>query len=111
MQRVVGHLASSSPAAAAGGDGGASDDRQLRMGERERELLMDVIDNEFRTSHNSKYNSQLETEFAERLSQPGEPPLYGIGHNNGTCTMHTALWAAGLRDGDDIAKLTRLSFC
>jgi perosamine synthetase len=107
LQRVAAHLVQSigCGGGGAGGDdasGGPSDYRQLRMGTKEREYVMDVIDNEFRTSHNSKYNSRLETDFAARWSTPGEPPLYGIGHNNGTCTMHTALWAAGLRDGDEV---------
>jgi perosamine synthetase len=95
LRRLVAHLAA---------DGNApttSDGRQLRMRGREREYVLDVLDNEFRTSHNSKYNSQLETAFAERWSTPDQR-LYGIGHNNGTCTMHTALWAAGLRDGDEV---------
>jgi perosamine synthetase len=94
-------------ATAAAGAGPAptlSDGRQLRIGEREREYVLDVLDNEFRTSGNSKYNSLLESAFAERFGAhaTGGEDMYAIGHQNGTATMHTALWAAGLRAGDEV---------
>ena len=101
LRRAAAHVVASSPASSGGSPPTLSDDRQLRMGGNERGYVLDVLDNEFRTSHNSKYNSELETAFAERWSTP-EDIFYGIGHNNGTCTMHTALWAAGLRDGDEV---------
>ena len=83
---------------------GSSDGRQLRVGEREREYVLDVLDNEFRTSGNSKYNSLLETAFAARFGAHASSgkEMFGIGHQNGTATMHTALWAAGLRAGDEV---------
>ena len=104
LRRVGAHLLLSTPAAGEEDDGasppGPSDGRQLRMGQKEREYVLDVLDNEFRTSGNSKYNARLESAFAERWSSSG--PMFAIGHNNGTCTMHTALWAAGLRPGDEV---------
>lgn len=68
-----------------------------RITGKEREYVSEVLDGEFRTSINGKYNKLLEIEFAKTFCMP-----FAIGHVNGTATMHTALVAAGLQAGDKV---------
>merc|ERR1711939_340174 len=68
-----------------------------RMSEKEREYVNDVLDRQFDTTKNSKYNTALEAAFAERFKMP-----FGIGMVNGTCTMHTALVCEGIGAGDEV---------
>jgi len=67
------------------------------MSEKEREYVNDVLDRQFDTTKNSKYNTALEAAFAERFKMP-----FGIGMVNGTCTMHTALVCEGIGAGDEV---------
>ena len=68
-----------------------------RITDLERKYINDVLDNEFATSLNSIYNNKLESAFAKEFNAK-----YAIGHANGTCTMHTALAALGVKAGDEV---------
>ncbi len=68
-----------------------------RFSDLEKKYVLDVIENEFRTSMNSTYNNKLEQAFAKTFSSN-----YAIGHSNGTVTMHTALAALGVKAGDEV---------
>lgn len=68
-----------------------------RMTNLEKQYVLDVLDNEFATSQNSVYNNRLEREFADKVGCK-----YAIGHVNGTSTMHTALAALGVGEGDEV---------
>lgn len=68
-----------------------------RISDLEIKYVLDALKGEFRSSVNGKYNKLIEAEFAKRFNMP-----YGIGHVNGTATMHSALVAAGLKPGDKV---------
>lgn len=68
-----------------------------RISEIEKKYVLDVLDNEFETSKNSIYNNKLEKQFAERFNVK-----YAIGHCNGTATLHVALLACGVGEGDEV---------
>lgn len=68
-----------------------------RMTELEKKYVMEVLDNEFATSHNSTFNNRLEAAFASMFHTQ-----YAIGHCNGTATLHTALLACGIQPGDEV---------
>lgn len=68
-----------------------------RVGEAERKYVLDVLDKEFSTSNNSIYNNLLEKRYAEKVGCS-----FAIGHVNGTATMHTALAALGVKNGDEV---------
>ena len=68
-----------------------------RLGDLEKRYVLDVIDKGFSTTNNSIYNNLLEKKFAQVIGCD-----YAIGHVNGTATMHTALYALGVRPGDEV---------
>lgn len=68
-----------------------------RFTDLEKKYVLDVIDSEFNTSKNSIYTNLLEKRFAEKFSAK-----FAIGHSNGTVTMHTALAALGVKEGDEV---------
>lgn len=68
-----------------------------RISDLEKKHVAEVLDNGFRTSKNSIYNSKLETAFAKAFSIN-----YAIGHINGTATLHTALAALNVQAGDEV---------
>ena len=68
-----------------------------RLSELEKKYVLDVIDKGFSTTSNSIYNNLLEKKFAQMVGCD-----YAIGHVNGTATMHTALYALGVRPGDEV---------
>merc|ERR1711865_113459 len=68
-----------------------------RFTEKEYEYVKDVLDRRFDTQKNSKYNVELEKQFAEKFNMP-----FGIGMVNGTCTMQCALVAEGIGKGDEV---------
>lgn len=68
-----------------------------RISDLERKYVLEALDNEFNTSQNSVFNSRLEKQFAERFNVK-----YAIGHVNGTATMHAALFAAGVKPGEEV---------
>ena len=68
-----------------------------RIGQREREYVLEVLDSQFRSSAGSNMTNRLEKEFAKRFGVK-----YAIAHINGTATMHSALAAAGIGPGDEV---------
>ena len=68
-----------------------------RISDIEKKYVMDALDNQFETSKNSIYNNKLEAAFAERFHS-----RYAIGHCNGTATLHVALMACGVGEGDEV---------
>lgn len=68
-----------------------------RIGSLERKYVMEVLDNGFRTSANSEFNTRLETGFAGLFGSK-----YAIGLVNGTATLHTALAACGVKPGEEV---------
>ncbi len=68
-----------------------------RIGERERQYILEVLDTQFRSSAGSLMTSRLEKLFAEKFQV-----RHAIAHVNGTATMHSALAAAGVGPGDEV---------
>ncbi len=68
-----------------------------RFTELEKKYVLEVIDNEFNTSKNSIFGNRLESSFSDILGVE-----YSIAHVNGTATMHTALAALGVKQGDEV---------
>ena len=68
-----------------------------RIDSLERKYVNDVLDKAFASSLNSIYNNKLEKQFTEMFDMK-----YAIGHCNGTATMHTALAALGVKQGDEV---------
>lgn len=68
-----------------------------RITELEKKYINDVLDNSFSSSHNYSFVSRLEKEFAKRLDSK-----YAIAMVNGTVTLHAALEAAGVGEGDEV---------
>ena len=68
-----------------------------RISELEKKYVLEVLNNEFETSKNSLFNNRLEEEFANRFNTK-----YAIGHCNGTATLHVALLACGVGEGDEV---------
>ncbi len=71
--------------------------KMKRITSLEHQYISEVLDNEFRTSKKSIFNQRLEHAFVEKFNIG-----YAIAHNNGTCTMHTALAALGVGAGDEV---------
>ena len=68
-----------------------------RFSNLETEYVLEVLNNSFRNSKNSIFNSRLEKKFAEIFKS-----IFAIGIVNGTCTMHAALHALGVNPGDEV---------
>lgn len=68
-----------------------------RFSDLEKKYVNQVIDNEFSTSKNSIFCNRLESSFSSILGIE-----YSISHVNGTATMHTALAALGVQEGDEV---------
>ena len=68
-----------------------------RIGDLEKEYVMEVLDTQFRTSAGSIMTKRLENAFAEKFGVK-----YAIAHANGTATLHSALAAAGVGPGDEV---------
>lgn len=68
-----------------------------RFSDLEKKYVNEVIDNEFSTSKNSIFCNRLESSFSSLLGVE-----YSISHVNGTATMHTALAALGVKEGDEV---------
>jgi len=68
-----------------------------RISDLERKYVSEVLDQQFKTSSGSIMNTRLENAIAE---------LYGVKYVitfvNGTTTMHAALLAAGIKEGDEV---------
>lgn len=68
-----------------------------RVSELEKQYVLDALENEFRSSKNYSYVTLLEKKFAEKYNSK-----YAIAMNNGTVTLHAALEAAGVGEGDEV---------
>jgi perosamine synthetase len=68
-----------------------------RISGLERKYVLEVLDNEFRTSAGSMFASRLEAKFAEMYGTE-----FAISHINGTATLHSALAAVGVQPGDEV---------
>lgn len=69
----------------------------MRISEKERAYVSEVLDSQFRTSAGGMMTKRLEEKFAELFRVK-----YAISHNNGTATMHSALAAIGVGPGDEV---------
>ena len=79
-----------------------------RIGEKERAYVEEVLATEFSNSKNSGILGRFEKAFGEKFGMK-----YAIAHVNGTATLHSALYAAGVRAGDEVitTPLTMSATC
>ena len=63
----------------------------------EKEYVLDVLNSQFSSSSGSRYVNKLEKLAAEQYGVK-----YALAFNNGTATMHAALEAMGVREGDEV---------
>ncbi len=75
----------------------ASGKKIPRVTPKAYDYVREVLDFGFHNAHSPGMTARLEREFAERFGQK-----YGIAHANGTCTMQSALMAAGVGVGDEV---------
>ena len=68
-----------------------------RFSELEKKYVLEVLDNQFRTSKNNLFTARLETKFAEMFHRE-----FAVSFVNGTATMHAALAALGVKPGDEV---------
>jgi len=68
-----------------------------RISEKEKSYVNEVLSYQFKTSSGSIMNTRLENAFAELYGSK-----YAITFVNGTTTMHAALLAAGVVEGDEV---------
>ena len=78
-------------------EGNTNMKRIKRISDLERKYVNEVLDGEFKSSHNYKMVTRLEKEFAERFNCK-----YAVAMTNGTATLHAALEAAGVGEGDEV---------
>jgi len=68
-----------------------------RITGNEKKYVLDVLESEFSSSSGSKFVNRLEKLAAEQYKVK-----YALAFNNGTATMHTALEAMGIGEGDEV---------
>src|SRR3989338_11296464 len=68
-----------------------------RIGKKERKYVEEVLATDFSNSKNNGILGRFEKAFAEKFGVK-----YAIAHVNGTATLHSALYAAGVRAGDEV---------
>jgi perosamine synthetase len=68
-----------------------------RIGDKEEEYVKEVLHSEFRGPRDTKMLRRAEEAFSKRMGVE-----YSVGHINGTATLHSALYAAGVRAGDEV---------
>lgn len=68
-----------------------------RVGANELEYVKQVLETEFRSASGATFMRRLEETFAGRYGMP-----YAISFVNGTATMHAALEAMGIGEGDEV---------
>ncbi len=68
-----------------------------RVSKRERDYVEEVLQSQFRTSAGGKMTRRLEEAFARTFGV-----RYAVSLCNGTATLHTALLAAGVGQGDEV---------
>ena len=72
-------------------------DRIARIGDTERAYVEEVLASDFSNSRNAGIIGRFEKAFAEKIGT-----AYAVSHLNGTATLHSALYAAGVRAGDEV---------
>ncbi len=79
-----------------------------RVGSAERKYVEEVLATDFANSRNCGMLARFEKAFAEKFGVK-----YAVAHTNGTATLHSALYAAGVRAGDEVitTPLTMASTC
>ncbi len=68
-----------------------------RISIKEKKYINEVLNSEFRSSTNGILLRRLEEAFSKKISTK-----YAIGHINGTATLHSSLYAAGVEAGDEV---------
>lgn len=68
-----------------------------RISDLEKKYVLEALDNEFATSKNGIFTNRMEAKFSEVFENE-----FSISHVNGTATMHTALHALGVKEGDEV---------
>ena len=68
-----------------------------RIGEKELSYVEEVLRSDFSGLRDTKMLRRAEETFSKRLGVG-----YSVGHVNGTATLHSALFAAGVRAGDEV---------
>jgi perosamine synthetase len=72
-------------------------DLSWRFNEKEYEYVKEVLDSGFASGTSGNMNTRLEKAFAKKFNSK-----YVITANSGTTTLHAALWALGVRYGDEV---------
>ena len=72
-------------------------DLSWRFDEKERKYIKEVLDSGFASGTSGNMNTRLERAFAKKFNAK-----YAITANSGTTTLHAALWALGVRYGDEV---------
>lgn len=68
-----------------------------RFGEKEFKYVREVLDSGFGSSTSGSMNNRFEKAFAEKVGAK-----YAITFNSGTSTLHAALFAVGVKAGDEV---------
>ncbi len=68
-----------------------------RISEKEEAYVKEVLLSQFRGPRDTKMLKRAEEAFSGRIGVQ-----YSVGHINGTATLHSALYAAGVRAGDEV---------
>jgi len=72
-------------------------DLSWRFDEREYNYIKEVLDSGFASGTSGSMNGRLEKAFSEKFGLN-----YAVTFNSGTTTLHAALWALGVRYGDEV---------
>jgi perosamine synthetase len=68
-----------------------------RISDLEKKYVIEALENQFDTSKNGIFTNKMEAKFSEIFEYE-----FSISHVNGTATMHTALHALGIGEGDEV---------
>ena len=68
-----------------------------RFDEHEYNYIKEVLDSGFASGSSGNMNTRLERNFAKKFNKN-----FAITFNSGTTTLHAALWAMGVRYGDEV---------
>ena len=72
-------------------------DLSWRFDEKELNYIKEVLDSGFASGTSGNMNTRLEKAFAKKFNSK-----FAITANSGTTTLHAALWALGVRYGDEV---------
>jgi perosamine synthetase len=72
-------------------------DLSWRFDNREYDYIKEVLDSGFASGSSGNMNTRLERGFADKFNKN-----FAITFNSGTTTLHAALWAMGIRYGDEV---------